>query len=416
MKILLTTILFRSTVNGVATSVLNLEKELKKQGHEVRILTVSETGRPYREGNVWYLRSVPAGIYPGVRIPVSIRNGYIKELIEWKPDVVHNQCEFFTFSLAGYIARETGAVFVHTFHTLYEQYVKYIPIGRCVAGAVLGKWLCFRLRGADVLIAPTKKVERALRSYGVKNEIAVIPTGICLDSFFHPISRDRLDRLREECGIEDGAKVVLSLGRLGYEKNVGELLQGFRIAGLNEKQAELLIVGDGPARKSLVRQAENLGLKEAVRFYGMAAPSEVPAFYQLADVFVCASTSESQGLTYAEALAAGLPMLCREDPCLDEVVKQGKNGYTYGTKEQFAACLKELLGAELWRKRAGIYSRKAAEQFGTASFGKRIAGLYRRKLKEREGQDYESSSVLQESKDSFQEWNWPGYADAKRFP
>ena len=80
MQILITTDLFRSTINGVVTSVLNLEEELQRQGHEVRILTVSDTGKAYQEGNVWYLRSIPSGIYPGVRIPVPGDGAYRREL------------------------------------------------------------------------------------------------------------------------------------------------------------------------------------------------------------------------------------------------------------------------------------------------------------------------------------------------
>ena len=130
MKILITTDLFRPAINGVVTSVLNLERELEKNGHEVKILAVSDTCSTYQMENVYYIRSVPAKIYPDVRIPVSRGRAYVQEIIEWNPDVIHSQCEFFSIGFAKRIARKTGAVLLHTYHTLYEQYTEYVPFGK----------------------------------------------------------------------------------------------------------------------------------------------------------------------------------------------------------------------------------------------------------------------------------------------
>ena len=171
-------------------------------------------------------------------------------------------------------------------------------------------------------------MERTLLGYGVENSISVIPTGVRLERFAQGESKEELEQLRREWNIAPGAKVVLSLGRLGFEKRVDELLSGWKQAGISEEEAVLLVAGDGPARESLERQAKELGLGEQIRFCGMIPPSETPVFYQMADLFVCASTSETQGLTYAEALASGLPLLGRADACLKGVLEPGRNGYT----------------------------------------------------------------------------------------
>ncbi len=416
MKVLITTDLFRSTINGVVTSVLNLERELKEQGHEVRILTVSDTGKAYQEGNVWYLRSVPSGIYPGVRIPVSRGKEYVKELIAWKPDIVHSQCEFCTFGYGRRIARETGAVFVHTFHTLYEQYTKYIPIGKHLGAAALAGWMRRRLRAVDVCIAPTEKVERTLLGYGIENAIAVIPTGIRLERFSRAEEREEILELRKEWDIAPGAKVVLSLGRLGFEKRVDELLLGWKEAGIPKEQAVLLVAGGGPARESLERWAQELGLADQVKFCGMIEPSRTPVFYGMADLFVCASTSETQGLTYAEALASGLPILGRADPCLKGVLESGANGYAYRGTEEFVTYLKELLELKDLKSRMGNRSRELAQAFSTGAFGEAVLKLYGREIRKKEAWQIESAAVYQKPEASFQEWNWAGYADAKRLP
>ncbi len=376
MKILITTDLFRSTINGVVTSVLNLEEELEKQGHEVRILTVSDTGKAYQEGNVWYLRSVPSGIYPGVRIPVPGDGTYRRELTEWMPDVVHSQCEFCTFSYGKRIAEDTGAVLIHTCHTLYEQYTKYIPMGKYLGTPAVAACMRMRLRSVDSIIAPTKKVERTFLSYGVKKKTAIIPTGIRLDEFSSSVSQEVLADLRRECGIGPGVRVVLSLGRLGFEKQVDELLYGWKEAGIPPEEAILLIVGGGPAEESLRCLSEELGLSGQVCFYGMVDPKMVPAFYQLADLFVCASTSETQGLTYVEALASGLPLVCRRDPCLNGVLEHGKNGYSFRSREEFGGYVRELLHSREKRQSMGARSRELARAFGTEAFGRAVSSLY----------------------------------------
>lgn len=416
MKILITTDLFRSTINGVVTSVLNLERELEQQGHEVRILTVSDTGKAYQEGNVWYLRSVASGIYPGVRIPVSRGKDYVRELIAWRPDVVHSQCEFCTFGYGRRIARETGAAFIHTFHTLYEQYTKYIPMGKHLGAAALAGWMRYRLRAVDVCVAPTEKVERTLLGYGIENEIYVLPTGIRLERFSRGKNSENPEQFRKKWNIFPGAKIVLSLGRLGFEKRVDELLLGWREAGISEREAVLLIVGDGPARESLERRAKELELVEQVRFCGMVPPSKTPAFYQMADLFVCASTSETQGLTYAEALASGLPLLGRADSCLKGVLEPGNNGYIYETIEEFGKYLKEMLERPDLKETMGAYSRKLSLKFGTEAFGEAVQKLYQREARKKEVWRNESPAVRKESEAAFQEWNWAGYANAKRFP
>ena len=127
MKILITTDLFTTATNGVVTSVRNLWDELKSKGHDVRILTLSDCLESYKDGEVYYIKSIPIGvIYPNVRMPISYRNALIDELVEWKPDVIHSQCEFFSFQFAQRISKLTDAPLVHTYHTLYEQYVTYV--------------------------------------------------------------------------------------------------------------------------------------------------------------------------------------------------------------------------------------------------------------------------------------------------
>lgn len=377
MKILITTDLYKPSINGVVTSITNLEKELKEQGHEVRILTVSPDSSSHQEGNVYYVKSMPSHIYPEVRVPFSRANAMVKELIGWNPDVVHSQCEFFSYGFAKRIAEATGATLVHTYHTLYEQYTEYIPLGKRVGRAALAKWMKARLKAVDLLIAPTKKVEHTLLEYGMTQEIEIIPTGIHLEKYKEKVTEEQVERLKKKLGIHPEDKVLLSLGRLGFEKRIDELLYGMKELVKTEEHIKLLIVGGGPARESLEALSEELGLGNYVTFAGMVDPEEVKFYYHLGDVFVCASTSETQGLTYIEAAASGLPLICRKDPCLYGVLEEGGNGYSYNDIYRFAKYVRDHIYNEQWLKRAGEHSRKIAENYGTDMFGKKVASIYK---------------------------------------
>ena len=383
MKVLITTDLFVTNTNGVVTSVRNLMGELQKKGHEVRVLTVSERPRSHHEDNIYYIKSLPLGVvYPDVRMPISYRHRYIRELIAWKPDVIHSQCEYFSYQFAGYIAKKTGAPIVHTYHTLYEQYATYIFPTQKMGEWVVGGLSKMRLRKAEVIVAPTQKVENVLRGYGLHNPIHVVPSGIALDQHKERITPEERAEKRKELGIPEDHTVLLNLGRLGTEKNLQELLQLLAVALAHTKKLTLLIVGDGPARKELEEQTQKLGITDHVIFTGMVPPAQVHKYYQLGDIFVSASTSETQGLTYIEAAANGLPLLCRRDPCLDGVLVEGRNGYEYEAEDEFCQLLDTILQNPAWVKTAGEESTQIASLYDKDQFAEKIEGLYEKVISE----------------------------------
>lgn len=376
MKILITTDLFTTATNGVVTSVKNLQNELKDKGHDVRILTISDSIHSHKSYNIYYIRSMPFAVYPDVRMPISYRHPLIKELVEWKPDIIHSQCEFFSLTFAKYIAKHTGAPIVHTYHTLYEQYVSYLIPGKRLGKQVVKVVSKNRLKKVKTVIAPTHKVETALHSYGIDKSISVIPSGISLTQHNMRLSEEQLKQKKLSLGIEPTKTILLNLGRLGTEKNLEELLKLFSIAVTKYDNLVFLIVGDGPDKERLEKLSDELGVSDHVIFTGMVAPSEVQEYYQMGDIFVSASTSETQGLTYIEAAANGLPLLCRQDLCLQDVVVQGKNGYTYTTASEFLKYLGYILKDAAWRKEANVKSKEIANAFDKSAFGSNIEQLY----------------------------------------
>ena len=378
LKILITTDLYTTETNGVVTSVRNLFDELTANGHDVKILTISDNLHSHKDGAVYYIRSVPLKVvYPDLRMPVSYRHKLIQEIIDWKPDVVHRQCEFFSYQFAARISRITGAPIVHTYHTLYEQYLTSYVVPSKRLGDYLAKVLSrARLKRVKTLVAPTLKVEHTLEGYGMKAPISVVPSGISLEQHHQRLTPQQRQEKRRALGIADDDQVLLNLGRLGGEKNLGELMELFAEAREQNDHLKFLIVGDGPAREDLEKQARKLGVAENVIFTGMVEPSQVQNYYQLGDVFVSASTSETQGLTYIEAAANGLPLLCRQDDCLADVLEEGQNGYEYTSAEDFLRAIDEMAHNPDWRAAAAKRSEEIAASFDKKAFGEAIENIY----------------------------------------
>lgn len=377
MKILITTDLFSVPTNGVVTSVNNLREELTKKGHDVRVLTLSGSLHTYKDGSVYYIKSISLDfIYPEVRMPVSYRNKLIQEILDWKPDIVHSQCEFFSFQFALHISKMLHIPLVHTYHTLYEQYVTYVFPSRRLGKHVVRFLSRKRLKRVARIIAPTRKVENTLRAYGLHNPVSVIPSGISLEQYKSRLSEAERMQKRRDLGIPDDHQVMLSLGRLGTEKNLEELLRLFAEELRHHDKLTFLIVGDGPDKAQLEKMSQDLGIADHVIFTGMVRPAEVQNYYQLGDVFVSASTSETQGLTYIEAAANSLPLLCREDLCLQDVIQEGVNGYEYTVAKEFFEKLDAILDNQDWRRNAGKHSEEIAASFDKSCFASAMEAIY----------------------------------------
>lgn len=374
MKILITTDLYRPTINGVISSVLNLRAGLEEAGHEVRILTLDQGKDAEKEEGVYYVPSISAGkIYPTARILRALGRREVEDIVEWKPDIIHSQCEFSTFILAKRISGLLHIPIVHTYHTVYEDYTHYFSFNRSIGQTLARKFSSFISKRTDGVIVPTEKIRRLLLSYGVTQDIYTIPSGLDLERFQEKTSEEDRILLKKKHGIPLDKKVVLFLGRVAKEKNVQEILEYLK--GMKREDFVFVIVGDGPYHETLQEEAKELG--EKVIFTGMVTREEVPAYYKLGDIFVSASTSETQGLTYIEALSSGLPALCREDPCLEGVILEGKNGWQFRGREEFEEKLNSFLDAgeaevQSWKKEALL----VASAYSKENFASSVLAVY----------------------------------------
>lgn len=392
MKVLITTDWYEPVVNGVVVSVLNLKEELQKAGHDVKILTVSPNHYSYKKDDVYYISSWDVRmIYPQARVAFFIRSRYVKELVKWKPDIIHSQCEFSSFLFARHIAKKTGAPIVHTYHTIYEDY-QYMFIKRKLGKKIVKLYSKKLLNNTQAVIAPTKKVKDLLERYGVEREIYTIPTGIDTSNFNWSMSEEEKRQHKEDLGLPLDKKILLFVGRIAQEKNISELLRFYK--ALNREDVILVLVGDGPYRKHVEEEVSELGLTDQVYFTGMVPKDQVAVYYHLGDIFVCSSTSETQGLTYAEALASGLPCVCKKDACIAGVIEDGYNGYQYEDVQDFCKDINEIFASDenlkLISSRARLSSGKLSKQI----FSEHVEKVYEESVLQEEEQSVPEMTLL----------------------
>jgi 1,2-diacylglycerol 3-alpha-glucosyltransferase len=381
MRIALFSDVYIPAVSGVATSTQLLKNELVKLGHEVYVYTVKDPAAKIDDENVIRIPSLP--FISAKRLAVNLSPLLYRQIRKQQFDIIHTQTEFGLGVLGRSIARRENIPFVHTFHTIYEDFTRdmltkwprLIDNGTASLVRSVSKRFC---NSADRVIVPTEKAVALLKEYGVIRPMHIIPTGLDLERF-KMAAHDEQKRLelRSRLGLKPEDKVLLYLGRVSNEKHIDELLDYLfrlfpQIAGL-----KLVITGEGAAYNRLVKRVELANQCNNVIFTGPVPHSEVPYYYAMADIFTSASQSETQGLTYIEAQASGLPILVRKDPALDKVVTEGENGHYFTDEESFAANLKLLL-SRLQQSREEIVqlSLASAARFDVSVFATSVLDVY----------------------------------------
>lgn len=382
MKILITADCYTPTINGVVTSILNLETELRRLGHDVKILCPSENFHSSESENVYRIGSVGVGrIYSGARAALRISQSHLQKLIDWKPDIIHSQSEFSSFNMAKRIAAEVNCPIVHTYHTVYENYTHYfspsITLGR-KAVIVMTKRI---LRHTKAVIAPSQKIERLLKDYGIEQPIKVIPTGLRLKKFSDEISVNIINELKAKLGIPLKSRVLITVGRAAKEKNIDELIRYFK--RMDIENTVFVIVGGGPYLDALKDLAYAENISDKMIFTGAVEPENIAAYYRLGDIFLSASQSETQGLTYIEALASGLPAVCRRDDCLNDVITNGKNGGQYTDFKEFSELIRTFLFNDELYKSMSENAVQTAQKYSAEKFAKDVETVYMEILEKR---------------------------------
>ncbi|MBO6047885.1 MAG: RecX family transcriptional regulator [Erysipelotrichaceae bacterium] len=371
-------------INGVATSTRILSKTLRAHGHNVLIVTPKKpSGSDYVDDEyVLRLPGIEVKKLYGYRASNIYSYRGMKEIRAFKPDVIHVQQEF-GISIFGKIVGEILNIPVcYTYHTMYEDYTYYLSKNIKPLDFTIKKLVkrISKLYGEScaALIVPSEKTADVLRSYNIKNNIYIIPTGLELERF-SPENKDEniVADIRNTYHL-DGCFVLIYLGRLAKEKSIEMSIEAVERIKETIPNIRLLIVGGGPQYDELKALVDRKNLNDYIFFTGPKSPDLVPQYYHASDVFISASTTETQGLTYIEAMASGIPALARYDQNLENVIINGRNGYFFNNLEELIDLLKKLTVADLSELKKNAV--KDVEKFSSEAFYTSIINVYNKAI------------------------------------
>lgn len=373
-------------INGVSTSIVCLKKALEKKGHEVYVVTVNneKMGYSYDEKErVMRIPALKAGIYD-YRLSMIYSFKAKKKIKELNLDVIHSQTEFGIGTFARLVAMELDIPIVHTYHTLYEEYLNSLTknkIKYMVNGFVeyLAEYYCDSSVGE--LIVPTVKTKEIFKKqYKFKRDVHVIPNGIDLDKFsIENINKKELEKIKKQYGIKDTDFVIMYVGRLGPEKNITFLARAQKQIVKKHKNCKLVIVGEGPMKNELEKITSSI--RENVIFTGKIPQSDIQYYYRLADVFATASKFETQGLTVIEALASGVCALCILDDSFKDALIDNVNGNFFENDKEYVALVDKLMTDEKLLNKYKKNAIKTANEHSYLTFGDKVLEVYELAIK-----------------------------------
>lgn len=384
MRILVTTEFYLPFQCGVTASITNEMKALEALGHEVRVLTIGKEKRSFysSETKCWYIRSNFPQLYKDSYASIATKDKIVDEVIAWSPDIIHSQSEFFSFLFAKRIAKALSVPIVHTCHTDFEAYAIHFTSLTGIWNYFASKIIPLLIRKADRLICSTDKIFSLIRSYRIKKPVDRIMVGLDLDMFSSSLSSlERVD-MRKSLGIGEKEIVFLSTCRLSEEKGVDEVITLFSKVKC-QCGKKLLVVGDGTYRPHLEALSRKMGLEKDVIFIGFVPPTEIWKYYRLSDIYIGASCSETQCLSYVEAMASSLPILVRDDYVLDAYVRRGKNAFVFESEEDFLEKVSVLIESEDVRERLGREAEKDIASLSLSIFAEKLLASFAKALGEK---------------------------------
>ncbi|MBR4445996.1 MAG: RecX family transcriptional regulator [Solobacterium sp.] len=377
---------FPPQINGVANSTYILFEELKKHGHEVYVITTAvgkDDAGWNQDHTILRFSGIKLKFLYGYTMTGPFHLLARRMIEDLHLQLIHVQTEFGIGIFARLCARELKIPLVSTYHTTYEDYTHYWNLLHLDSVDKVSKrviaWLS-RMYGDSCqrVIVPSEKTKELLQRYHVHSPMAVIPTGLMLDRF----SRAHLDpartkQIRDTYGIKETDTLLIYVGRLAEEKAMDLVVRAFPKILEKTPDVKLLVVGGGPDFEPLQKLAEKCGVSGSVKFAGPHPAEEVPDYYRAADAFISPSLSETQGMTFIEALAAGLPLFARHDEVLDDLLIPGKTGWFFSDEDDLSAAVEQMkqLSAEesdTWRRNA----EKQVQPYSSEHFVRSVLDVY----------------------------------------
>jgi glycosyltransferase involved in cell wall biosynthesis len=377
MRVLMISDVFFPRVNGVSTSIQTFRHDLAARGCETWLVAPEYPEGRQDDARVLRQPSRYLAFDPEDRMMKSRPTLAACMKLAGKVDVLHVQTPFVAHRLGLKAARALRVPVVETYHTFFEEYLHhYLPLLPASIARSLARTFSRRQCNAvDAVVAPSRQLAAVLEGYGVTRRIEVVPTGLNLDEF----ERGDGAAFRARHGIAADRPVMLLVGRVAHEKNIGFLLRVLGEVARSVPTVLFVVAGEGPALPSLERAAAEAGLESHVLFVGyLDRRGPLLDCYRAADVFVFASRTETQGLVLLESLALGVPVVSTAVLGTKEVLANAAGALVVPEDvAQFAAAVTRVLTERDLRTQLKSAGREFVERhWSSREMAKRLLALY----------------------------------------
>lgn len=383
MRIGIFTDAYEPHTSGVTTSINMLKNTLEMMHHEVFIVTANLEKHKFvydEYKKIIYIPGIKTGIYD-TRLTNIYSHKALKIIKEWNLDIIHSQTEFGIGMFSRIVAKKLRIPVVHTYHTLYEDYVYYVTHGHFDN---LGKKLAIKItkyfcdKKCDELIVPTPKIKELFENkYHITRNINVIPTGIDTKRFeINDRMLKEIAKIKKQYKIKDTDFIIGSVGRIAKEKSYDILIKTFKDLIEKDQNIKLMLGGDGPEKTNLENLTKELNLEDNIIFTGLIDYSLIPTYYNLFDVMTTFSKTETQGLTVIEALASSTPVICINDTSFKEMVQNKYNGYLFNNNHEFINYILEYKKDSKLQKNMELNAKNSIYKYSKEVFVSDILKVY----------------------------------------
>ncbi len=368
---------YKPIMGGVPISIERLARGLEALGHEVTIFAPTyQEQREMEEANVFRYATCMKHFIGGIVLPNPFDIRIEKEFRRKAFDIIHVHHPMLIGRTAAHLSRKFQIPLVFTYHTRYEQYASCYTKGICKLDRIMPLYLHGFLKRCDFVFAPTAGMQDYLTDIchvPVENT-GILPTGIEQANF--NVSQETAAEIRRLYGAEH-MPLLLTVSRMASEKNVSFLLESLaRVKALYRKPFRMLMIGDGPDKKSLEERSRMLGLQEDIVFTGTIPNERIAAYFKAADGFLFASKTETQGIVVLEAFAGATPVIAVKASGVEDLVDDGVNGILTGEDtEEYAARVTEFLKEACGGMEEMPYRKACCSQMSENALQK--AALYR---------------------------------------
>lgn len=366
-------------VSGVTVSVERLRRGLMGLGDRVLLFVPRYREEGDDDEDIVRADTIAAfGSKGEFRLSNPFLSRLRKRLKAFGPDIIHVHHPFWLGSVGLFMGRLLNVPVVYTYHTRLEHYAHFVPLPGLLFRNLISHYLIRRFSNkCQGVVVPTHSAEEYLRVIGVTTNTLIQPTGIDT-ARFRDADPAGIAALRQQYGIDRDEVVLISVSRISREKNIDFMLDS--LAGLCDDSRcrfRLLLVGDGPGREAVEDRIRHNGLESRVTLVGAVPPEEMANYYHLGDIFVFASKSETQGMVILEAMSAGLPVVAVRSSGIDDVVRDGDNGFkTPENRRLWAERVDELVQDAGLRETLGRRAQDFAGNYDVSLYARRIHDFY----------------------------------------